>query len=336
MGCDCSAFAMGNQKLVKIKETVIAVVRYAYLAPIFHLIRSSASFFTGLQIKKFRRFEEARKRASQNHLGKFERQIYSQNGEDGIIEEIFKRIGENNKFFVEFGVEDGKQNNTRYLLEKNGWRGVWIEGNAERVEEAKVAFKKYPVCIESAFITRTNIVRIFETCNVPKKFDFLSVDIDGNDYWVLEALLASGYKPRVLVVEYNAKIVPPKKWIIPYNDDHRWRDDDYFGASLESFDALGRQHGYSLVVCGAPGLNAFFVNTEEAASCFDGFAERASYHYVCPAYSKFYFGHASPLMRRFESKMRKIYKVFGKDLARHTYVYPNDRLSKEDKTNGKN
>lgn len=307
---------------------VIAAVKYACLAPSFYLIRIASAFITGLKIKKFKRFEETRMRASQTHLGKFEKHIYSQNGEDGVIEEIFKRIGEKGKFFVEFGVEDGKQNNTRYLLEKKGWRGLWIEGAPERAEEARAAFKRYPIHVDPTFITQKNIAKIFEANNVPKNLDFLSVDIDGNDYWILKALLAGGYKPRAFVVECNAKIAPPKKWIMPYKEDHRWREDDYFGASLESFEELGRQHGYFLVACGAPGLNAFFVNAQEAAGHFDGAGEKASYHYVCPTYSKFYFGHASSFMTSFEAEIRRIYKTFGKDLAPHTYAYPNERQSK--------
>jgi hypothetical protein len=124
-------------------------------------------------------------------LNKYEFQAFSQNGEDGIIEEIFKRIGTTNKYFIEFGVENGLECNSLYLLFQN-WKGLWIDGSKEN---AKTIEKKFKGKIESgqlaildSFITRENIEHLFAKANCPKEPDFLSIDIDRNDYYVWEVI----------------------------------------------------------------------------------------------------------------------------------------------------
>jgi len=196
-------------------------------------------------------------------LNRYERQAYSQNGEDGIIEEIFKRVGTTNKFFVEFGVGNGLENNTAYLLTKD-WQGCWIEGSVDYVNNIKNTFNfliaEKKLTIANTIITAENIESIFQELKVPVEFDLLSIDIDGNDYWVWEAI--KQYRPRVVVAEYNAFFGSEQKWVMKYNPNHRWQNDSYFGASLKSLELLGARKGYKLVGCNFVGVNAFFVRED--------------------------------------------------------------------------
>jgi hypothetical protein len=196
-------------------------------------------------------------------LTRFGFKAYSQGDEDGIIEEIFKRIGTTTKQFIEFGVGNGLENNSHYLLHK-GWHGTWIEGDPEKVAAIRRKFE--PVItggqlrVEQLFITRDNINGKIEEVAGGEGVDLLSVDIDGNDYEVLKSITC--ISPRVVIVEYNAKYRPPVEWVMKYDSSHSWDGTDNFGASLKSFELLLASRGYSLVGCSTTGVNAFFVRND--------------------------------------------------------------------------
>jgi hypothetical protein len=188
---------------------------------------------------------------------------YSQGDEDGIIDEIFRRIGTTDRSFVEFGVGNGLQNNTAALL-LAGWRGDWLEGSAEDVAHIEAMFApqlaRGELRVRRTFITAENIETLFTEAGVPTEPDLLSIDIDGNDYWVWRAI--SRYRPRVVVVEYNAKFGRSARCVVPYRPDRVWDGTSHFGASLAALEALGREKGYALVGCGYQGTNAFFVRDD--------------------------------------------------------------------------
>jgi len=198
-----------------------------------------------------------------NRLNKHEYQAFSQYGEDGIIEEIFNRIGTTNKYFIEFGVENGLECNSLNLLYK-GWQGLWIEGSEMYCGEIKERFAdmigKKQLTIKNQFITAENIESIFKSADSPAEPDMLSIDIDYNDYYVWEAI--KNYKPRVVVLEYNAVYRPGTDFVVPYNPTRVWDGTSYFGASLTAFERLGGVKGYSLVGCSYAGTNAFFVRND--------------------------------------------------------------------------
>lgn len=228
--------------------------------------------------------ENKRYTTDSKKLNQYEYQVYSQNGEDGIIAEIFNRIGITNKYFVEFGAENGMANNTTYLMLKD-WTGAWIEANSNIIEEIESKFgmliRNNKLLLKKAFITVENIESLFKELNVPKDFDLLSIDIDGNDYWVWKAI--KNYSPRVVVIEYNAMFVPHDELIMKYNPDHVWKGSSYFGASLKSMEILGHTKGYKLVGCNFIGANAFFVREDLVADQFlDPFT--AENHYEPPRY----------------------------------------------------
>jgi len=174
-----------------------------------------------------------------------------------------------NRQFLEFGIGDGLENNTRYLLEQ-GWSGAWIEGYPDHVASVERGFRNRIAAgnlrVRHAVVDRDNIEGLIAGFALPRDLDLLSVDIDGNDYFVWEAITA--VEPRVVVIEYNAKFPPPMRWVMPYNAAHAWDGSDQFGASLESLAGLGLSKGYQLVGCNITGSNAFFVRSGLAEGRF--------------------------------------------------------------------
>lgn len=202
-------------------------------------------------------------------LNRHEYQVYSQNGEDGIIEAIFDRIGTTNRVFVEIGVQDGLESNSTWLLLK-GWTGYWIEGNPQSVAAIQDRFSgpigKQQLKVQQCFITAENVETILQKNGVPMEFDLLSIDIDGNDYWVWKAI--ERFNPRVVVIEYNALFRSNVRWVMKYSPSHVWDGTSYFNSSLKSLGLLGESKGYCLVGCNFHGVNAFFVRRDLVASNF--------------------------------------------------------------------
>jgi hypothetical protein len=220
----------------------------------------------------------------------YESKVFSQNGEDGILQEIFRRIGEGDKFSVEFGIGDGTECCTRNLLVNRGWAGLLIEGSWQCAGEALSLYRQFDkVGVRQSYITVENILDIFRDNGVPQSPDLLVVDIDGNDYWILDRIL-SAYRPRVIVCEYSARWTPKTDWVMPYDPDHVWDGSSYFGASLTSLYGLGEEHGYTLICCESRGVNAFFVRTALIGTMFPDHHLGLA-HYVPPHYGRG-FGHA--------------------------------------------
>jgi hypothetical protein len=195
--------------------------------------------------------------------------VYSQCDEDGIIQEIFRRVGVTNRGFVEFGVEIGTECNTAKLLIE-GWRGLWIEGNPQHAARIRTNFAaplgNGSLNLIEAFVHAENINPLIEEGGASGEIDLLSIDIDNNDYWVWKAI--SSVNPRVVVIEYNASLRPPMSLVVPYQRERSWDGTNYFGASLEAFVRLGRSKGYRLVGCSVSGVNAFFVRDDIAGNHF--------------------------------------------------------------------
>lgn len=186
-------------------------------------------------------------------LSQFEQKIFSQNGEDGITMKLLELIYDDpkNKYYVEFGVYDGKECNTRILRENYNWMGLQMDGGHE---DSLINLRK-------EFITKENIVELLVKYNVPKTINLLSVDIDFNDFYCLHEILKN-YKCDIIICEYNATHLPSEDKVIKYDAKGRWDTTNYFGASLLSFYKLGRKYGYSLVYCNKNGVNCFFVHDD--------------------------------------------------------------------------
>jgi hypothetical protein len=195
--------------------------------------------------------------------------VYSQHDEDGIIQEIFRRIGVSERTFIEFGVETGIECNTAKLLVE-GWRGLWIEANAQACKGIASIFEPFlkdrRLTLAHSVVTTENINSLIEKSGLKDEIDLLSIDIDFNDYWIWKAI--GTVKPRVVVIEYNAGLHPPLSLTVPYQPNRSGDGTNYFGASLEALVRLGRQKGYSVVGCNISGSNAFFVRDDLCADHF--------------------------------------------------------------------
>ena len=222
---------------------------------------------------------------SPNPLNRFGRKCFSQTDEDGITLEILRRIGGvQDGVFAEIGVGDGMENNT-LILAALGWKGCWIGGEVLRpsLRDGPGARLRYL----REWVTLDNIVAL---CREGLKstgreaFDVISLDLDGNDIYLAEAMLAAGFTPKLFIVEYNAKFPPPVEFQIDYDAGHVWQNDDYFGASLASYVKLFERFGYRLVCCNAhSGANAFFVR-DEFAPAFDDVPTDTGSIYMEPRY----------------------------------------------------
>ena len=224
-------------------------------------MKHAAALFQLQVAERFEALQNNEKYTDQRCLVRHGYKQYSQCDEDGILAEIFRRIGAGRRTFVEFGVGNGLENNTLSLL-MLGWTGLWIDAHAgdlrtslgEEMHSSKIA-------IVETFITKDNIdVTIRKNLDTAQELDLLVVDIDGNDWHVFNAI--NCVMPRVVVVEYNAKFRPPNMFCMDYEKSHEWNNDDYFGASLKFLETAMRTKGYELVGCGLAGINAFFVRKD--------------------------------------------------------------------------
>lgn len=257
------------------RQMAILQQQIAELAVTVERTRQLAIF--QLDMQTARELRELRADPRYGAPGRLERhgyKVWSQNDEDGILAEIFRRIGTARSgqpgSFVEFGVSDGRECNTLNLLVA-GWHGLWMEMDAELCEKMRRIFAA-PLAegrleLKQTGVTAENIDSLLASSRVAAagELDLLSIDIDGNDYHVLKAI---SLKPRVLVIEYNGKFPPPIDLVIPYDPAHRWDGTDYAGNSLQAIANLAARKGYRLVGTNITGVNAFFVRKDLAGNHF--------------------------------------------------------------------
>jgi hypothetical protein len=176
------------------------------------------------------------------NLRQAERKVYSQTLQDGVLEEIFKRIGTTNKYFVEFGFDADTFSasvgaNTEYLYRDKGWKGLLLDGGHENPE----------INLQKAMISPHNIVSLFQEHNVPLEPDYVSIDLDSCDIWVFLEL-TKVYSPRVITIEYNQNFPPGSSFAWPPTCDQRWIDGDrVMGSSLGAIYSAAEDAGYTVV-----------------------------------------------------------------------------------------
>ncbi|BCZ79378.1 hypothetical protein PTKU64_30530 [Paraburkholderia terrae] len=235
-----------------------------------------------------RHAESSALETSANPLARFGAKVYSQNDEDGITFEILRRVGISSGVFAEFGVGDGTENNTLALVAR-GWKGLWVGNqdlafntNPDGVQASAFSYQK-------AWITRSNIDQLFQQgmrSIRETQCQLISLDLDGNDYYFVDALLKADASPEVFIVEYNGKFIPPIRFVIDYNDQHNWTGNDYFGASFSSFVDLFAKYGYFPACCNITGSNAFFVKNKYK----DRFRDVPDSHDLIYAPPKYFLG----------------------------------------------
>ncbi|HEV8462060.1 MAG TPA: hypothetical protein VGQ38_15275 [Gaiellaceae bacterium] len=201
-----------------------------------------------------------------HEIAKAEFQCFSQFGEDGIIQFLVQRVPIEHEVFVEFGVADYRESNTRFLLVHDNWRGLIMDGADtmhDFLRSTGLAWQ-HEIDARTAFIDRDNINDLIRTAGIVGDIGLLSIDLDGNDYWVLDAIEV--VTPRVLIAEYNSVFGSEAAVTVPYNpafvrgEKHwSWL---YWGASLAALTRLAGEKSYALVGGNRAGNNAFYVRRD--------------------------------------------------------------------------
>jgi hypothetical protein len=201
------------------------------------------------------------------NLHRYGKKVYSQTNEDGIVAHLLTKLNIATGFFVEFGIappfqgtleQHGLEGNCRLLAEK-GWSGLWMDGNSYPPE----------LGVRQEFVSPLNINHLLRSHGVPSEPDIVSIDIDGQDFWVWMNMLS---RPKVLVIEYNPNFGPAASKTVPFDPDFHWDGTKYYGATLLALDRLARSRLYTLVY--ANGVNSFFLRDDLLANQLDFTFER--------------------------------------------------------------
>lgn len=201
-------------------------------------------------------------------LSDAEYRVFSQWGEDGIIDWMVTQLPDINRSFVEFGVQNFRESNTRFLMMSRNWRGLVIDGAEKNIADIRsqdISWR-HELSARCAFIDKDNINELIAEAQYGGDIGLLSIDIDGNDYWVWESIYI--INPIIVVCEYNAVLGDLLPLSIPYEADfYRTRShysNLYFGASIRALVKLGESKGYAFVGTTSSGCNAFFVRKDHA------------------------------------------------------------------------
>lgn len=193
---------------------------------------------------------------------------FSQNGEDGIVDLLTRRIKSPNKYFIEIGASDALENNTTWLAVARRFSGIWIEGDQETSDWCAYLFTALNYGVESVctFVTKEKINEL-KARSLHVNPDVFSLDIDGNDYYIAEAVLSAGMRPRIFIVEYNSAFGPELSVTIPYRDDFRnnraYGENLYYGCSISAWKKLFTKFGYVFVTVDTNGVNGIFIDPNE-------------------------------------------------------------------------
>jgi hypothetical protein len=192
--------------------------------------------------------------------------VFSQWGEDGILQHLVAEVPIAHRTFIEFGVEDFFESNCRLLLMKDNWRGFVIDGSEANIARLRSSYFywKHDLQSRAAFVTAENIDTLLASAGFDPDVGVLSIDIDGVDFWVWQAI--KSVHPRIVVAEYNALFGPERIITVPYEPDfqrtRKHYSNLYYGASLAALTALAWTRGYDLVGTNSVGTNAFFVRRD--------------------------------------------------------------------------
>lgn len=202
------------------------------------------------------------------HLGDVEFRAYSQWGEDGIIEWLCSHLDGIDNRFVEFGVETFREANCRFLMHNRNWKGLVIDGSAQNIESLKsqACFWMYDLTAVASFVTAENISQLIEQAGFSGEIGILSIDVDGNDYWIWKAI--DNVKPAIAICEYNPIFGDKRAITVPYDPAFTRFKKHFsglcFGASIKAIQKCAKDKGYTFVGTNTNGINAFFVRDDLA------------------------------------------------------------------------
>ncbi len=203
-------------------------------------------------------------------LDEVEFQVFSQFGDDGIIQYLVNKLPIQNKTFIEFGVEDYREANTRFLLVNNAWSGLVLDGDPKNIQQIKSGqlYNFYDIRARQRFITKDNINEIIQAEGFNKEVGILSIDIDGNDYWVWKAI--TGIEPSIIICEYNSLFGFEEAITIPYQADFirgKKTPLNFYGISIKAACILAKEKGYFFIGCNSAGNNAYFIKESLRSHC---------------------------------------------------------------------
>jgi hypothetical protein len=217
-------------------------------------------------------------------------QFYSQSGEDGIIQLLLAATGTETRRTVEVCAGDGVECNSANLIVNHGWTGLLVDGGDELVTRGKRFYEDgaqtwyWPPVLKQAWVTRDNVNQLITDAGFAGDVDVLTVDIDGMDYWVWEAL--DCVRSRIVIVEYNAGLGADDALTVPYSETFQWeKGTQYLGASLRAMVKLGERKGYRFVGTNLYGFNAFFVREDLAQETLPAADPRDAFFHAAPIYS---------------------------------------------------
>lgn len=201
-------------------------------------------------------------------LAEVEFKVFSQWGDDGIIQWLIHNIDIPNKTFIEFGVENYLESNTRFLMMNNNWSGLVIDGSKKNVQQivASAYYWRYDLLATYAFIKTSNINELIAARHaVNDEVGILHVDLDGNDYWIWKEI--TSINPVIVILEYNSVFGLDKALTVPYDENFQrtkaHSSNLYFGASLRALHQLSEEKGYAFIGCNSAGNNAYFVRADK-------------------------------------------------------------------------
>ncbi|MGY3039679.1 hypothetical protein ACVWWQ_001266 [Rhodanobacter sp. TND4EL1] len=210
-------------------------------------------------------------RKNYSRLSDLELKVFSQFGDDGIIQYLTHRLDLKKRTFIEFGVGDYFESNTRFLLQKDNWSGFVMDGSSKNIDRLKGAyfFWRHDVCAEACYITRENVAALLQP-HVSRwngDPDLLHIDLDGNDYWIWKQL---ELRPTILILEYNGTFGIDRSISVPYQEDFNRTEahysNVYWGASLNALHELSKRKGYVFIGCNSAGNNAYFIRQDKMNS----------------------------------------------------------------------
>lgn len=210
--------------------------------------------------------ENAKSKNNIESLEEVEFKIFSQWGDDGIIQWLVHHLDFPSKTFIEFGVSNYRESNTRFLMINNNWSGLVMDCSQANVKQIINAeyFWRHDLATKSAFIDAKNINEILESSGMPKEIGILHIDLDGNDYWIWKEITA--VKPVLAILEYNAVFGVERSITVPYDRvfqrTRAHKSNLYFGASLRALYELSSDKGYAFIGCNSAGNNAYFVKRD--------------------------------------------------------------------------
>ena len=202
-----------------------------------------------------------------NNINDYEFKIFSQFGDDGIIQYLVKNVAIENQIFIEFGVENYLESNTRFLMMNNNWSGFVMDGSAKAMNKLRNQrwFWKYNLSNKDVFIDKDNINDLLASTGF-ENIGLLHIDLDGNDYYIFNEIDFSKLNPAIVILEYNSVFGNERLISVPYNKNFNRTVAHYsnlfFGASLPALDYVASIKGYALVGCNLAGNNAYFVRQD--------------------------------------------------------------------------